>query len=214
MVQPKSHKINVTFTIPTGLLKNKVLLGSLGAVIILASGTYWFLGTPQYSMWRFKTAVTKHDGESAMRYFNIDKTVDNVWPKMTSALLAEAQKSDDTFGFMGLLLGSGMVDNMKPMIKEQLRTGLKDTFSGKPPSDQATTAEESTNIFGTDPKAWNKIKLISKGGKSYINVPKEVSGNSTDLRLILTKASDGRYWQITDMEMDGDWSTIFAGPST
>ncbi|MFA5967168.1 MAG: DUF2939 domain-containing protein [Patescibacteria group bacterium] len=204
----KSSPDKVSFTISTRFLRNKILLIALGAVVVLGAGSYWFIGTPQYSMWQLKTAIAKHDSELAMKYFNIDKMVDNVWPKMTSALMAEAQKSDDTFGIMGLLLGSGMVDNMKPTIKEQLRTSLKESLSGSKQSDQTTNTNENVSIFDTDPQAWDKIKLISKSGKSYINIPGDVDGNNNDLKLILTRASDGRYWQFTDMEVD-DWNKLF-----
>lgn len=176
----------------------------------MGGGFYWFIGTPQYSMWQLKTAVAKHDSELAMKYFNIDKMVDNMWPKMTSALMTEAQKSDDTFGIMGLLLGSGIVDNMKPMIKEQLRTNLKETLSDSKPSDSTANAEDNASIFITDPKEWSKIKLVSKDGKNYINIPADPDANNSDLKLILTKASDGRYWQVTDMEVD-DWGKLLSG---
>ncbi len=200
----------VSFTISTRFLKNKLLLIVLGAVIVLGGGFYWFMDTPQYSMWQLKTAIAKHDSELAMKYFNVDKMVDNVWPKMTSALMTEAQKADDTFGIMGLLLGSGMVDNMKPMIKEQLRTSLKESLSGSTQSDQTANTDENASIFVTDPQAWNKIKLVSKSGKSYIDIPGDADSNSGDLKLILTRASEGRYWQFTDMEV-ADWNTLFSG---
>ncbi|MBU1092071.1 DUF2939 domain-containing protein [Patescibacteria group bacterium] len=206
----KSSPDKVSFTISTRFLKNKLLLIVLGAVIVLGGGFYWFMGTPQYSMWQLKTAIAKHDSELAMKYFNVDKMVDNVWPKMTSALMTEAQQSDDTLGFMGILLGSGIVDNMKPMIKEQLKTSLENTFSGNQQGNQTTNTEVSVSIFDTDPKAWDKMKLISKGGRSYINIPKDVNGSDTDMKLVLTQASDGRYWQFSDIEV-ADWNTIFSG---
>lgn len=101
---------HLTVKVPLGFLKHKWFLGGVVAVIVLAGGTYWFTGTSQYSMWQLKQAAIHKDADKAMQFINIDKLMDNVWPRFTSAMMSEATKTEDPFGMLGAMLGSGLIE--------------------------------------------------------------------------------------------------------
>lgn len=201
----KNHALpsHLSIKVPLGFLNHKWFLYSAVAVLVLAGGTYWFLGTPQYSMWQFKQATIRQDADKAMKFINIDKLMDSIWPKVSSAMMTEATKTEDPFGMLGAMLGSGLIESMKPMIKEQINTGLKDLVSGK----SASENPEEDNGFIIAREDLDKLKLKSSKGKVYILAPAEVTGD-VEMKYILTRAEDGRYWQITDL--DADWSKLFS----
>lgn len=193
---------HLSIKVPLGFLKHKWFLYGGIAVVILVSGTYWFVGTPAYSMWQFKQAATHQDADKAMKFINIDKLMDSIWPKVSSAMMTEASKTEDPFGVLGAMLGSGLIEGMKPMIKEQITTGIKDLVSGK----SASENPDDENGFIISREDMDKLKLKSGQGKVYILAPAEVTGD-VEMKYILTRAEDGRYWQITDL--DADWSKLF-----
>ncbi len=199
----KSLPSHVSIKIPLSFLKHRWFLYGAIAVIVLAGGTYWALGTPQYSMWQLKQAALHQDADKAMRFINIDKLMDNIWPKFKSAMMAEATKQEDPFGMIGVMLGSGLIDGMQPTLKEELTKGIKNSISGK--SD--TEGGETQDSFISSKEDIKKIRLETSQGKVYVVIPAEVAEEDSDLKFIVTRAEDGRYWQITDME--ADWSNLF-----
>ena len=201
-MKKKTLPSHLSIKIPLSFLKHKWFLYGGIAVVVLAGGVYWFLGTPQYSMWQFKQAATHQDADKAMKFINIDKLMDSIWPKVSSAMMTEASKTEDPFGMLGAILGSGLIENMKPMIKEQITTGIKDLVSGKSVSENP----DDENSFIISREDMDKLKLKSSQGKVYILAPAEVTGD-VEMKYILTRAEDGRYWQITDL--DADWSKLF-----
>jgi hypothetical protein len=129
--------------------------------------------------------------------------MDSIWPKVSSAMMTEASKTEDPFGMLGAMLGSGLIEGMKPMIKEQITTGIKDLVSGK----SASENPDDENSFIISREDMDKLKLQSSQGRVYILAPAEVTGD-VEMKYILTRAEDGRYWQITDL--DADWSKLFS----
>jgi len=200
----KSLPSHISVKIPLGFIKHKWFLYGAAAVVILGAGAYWFIGTPQYSVWQMKQAAINHDADKAMRFINVDKLMDNVWPKFTSAMMAEASKTDDPFGMLGMMLGSGLIENMKPMLKEQLITGIKDSITGTLNSGDSGGEASSLPITKED---LSKFKLETSQGKTYLVAPAETA-DEVEMRYVLTRAEDGRYWQITDL--DADWSKLFS----
>lgn len=189
--------------VPLGILKNRWIIGTLVTILIVAIGFYYFVGTPQYSMWQLKQATIHQDTDKAMRFINIDKLIDNVWPKFTSAMMTEATKQEDPFGMLGTMLGLGLIENMKPMLKEQIISGIKGTITGE--SDSENPDEESSLIVSREDM--NKLKLKTSQGKTYILAPAEVTGDM-EMRYIITRSTTGRFWQITDLEID-NWDKLF-----
>jgi len=189
--------------VPLGVLKNRWIMGALITMLIVAISFYYFVGTPQYSMWQLKQAAIHKDADKAMQFINIDKLMDNVWPRFTSAMMSEATKTEDPFEMLGAMLGSGLIENMKPILKEQLITSIKDTITGK--SDSENPEEESSLIVSREDM--NKLKLKTSQGKTYILAPAEVTGD-IEMRYIITRSTTGRFWQITDLEID-NWDKLF-----
>ncbi len=189
--------------VPLGILKSRWVIGTLVTISIVAIGFYYFVGTPQYSMWQLKQAAIHQDTDKAMRFINIDKLIDNVWPKFTSAMMTEAAKQEDPFGMLGTMLGLGLIENMKPMLKEQIISGIKGTITGE--FDSENPDEESSFIVVQE--NINKLKLKTDQGKTYILVPAEAT-DDVEMRYIITRSTAGRFWQITDLEID-NWDELF-----
>ena len=188
----------LTIKVPFGFLKHRWFIYGAVAVVVLASGVYWALGTPRYSMWQLKQAILHEDVDKAMRFINVDKLMDNVWPKFKSAMLTEATKQEDPFGMIGAMLGAGLIDNMQPVLKEELVKGIEKTISGQSDTEDG----ESENSFIAHKEDLNKIWLEISQGKVYVVVPAEVADEGQEVKFVVTKADDGRYWQITDLEAD------------
>lgn len=172
------------------LIKNKkILFSSIIAflIIVLGSSYYWFLGTPQYSMMKLKSAIESHDADKAMTYIDIDAIFDSLWAKMQSKALSELEKSKDTedgFAAFGATLGMSFLENMKPGIKEMIKTTFKDS------------------IASSDPKEAEKQKLrttLTHDFKFKRNGNSATVEAGDNVKLIL-KQGDKRIWRIVGIE--------------
>jgi hypothetical protein len=98
------------------------------AVLLAASGGayYWYTGTPQYALGQVKKAYETHDTDLAFKYIDFDSVFDSFWSDIQKQLTEEATKTENEWEAFGTMIGQGIVQNMKPMLKDRLKTELTD----------------------------------------------------------------------------------------
>ncbi len=113
----------------TSLFTPKFAIAAL--VVLLACGGigwYWWTTTPQYALSQIRKAYETHNTDLALKYIDVDKIFDNLWASIEAKMAQQVASTDNGFAAFGALLGQTMVQNMKPTIKENLRTQLLDSI--------------------------------------------------------------------------------------
>ncbi len=166
-------------------IKKKTWLILLGLLLIIGfSSYYYWRGTPQYSILQLKTAVKNHDVDTALKYIDIDQVFDNLWERIKTEMLTESTETDNSFEALGAVLGIGLADSIKPIIKTAMRDGIINSI--KEEENTSTTTDKLSD-------AWNKdYKIKKKDNKVYLEFDDGIT-------FILIQTSK-RYWKIIDIE--------------
>ncbi len=91
-------------------------------------GWYWWTTTPEYALSQIQKAYATHDVNLALKYIDIDAIFDNLWARFETKMNQQLASSNNGYAAFGALLGETMVQNMKPTLKENLRTQLLDSI--------------------------------------------------------------------------------------
>src|ERR1700677_3984542 len=88
---------------------------------------YWWIGTPQYSLLQLKDAVSRGDSTTALSYFNTDAIFNNLWTQVeaqASVDEAQASQSGGALGTLGAMIGQGLLESIKPEVKQKFVQSL------------------------------------------------------------------------------------------
>jgi hypothetical protein len=148
-------------------------------VILAAAGAYWYwTTTPQYALYEIKKAYATHDSNLALKFIDTDSVFDNLWAQVQTRLDAQMAKSDG-FAALGTMIGEGIVERMKPTLKEDVRNRIIDSVK---------TATSTINIGGIAGKY-----TITRDGPDVL-----VEGDSP-LKIRLEKNGTS-YWRVVAIE--------------
>jgi len=172
----------------------KVILVGIIIIVVVAiagaGGYYWWKGTPTYSMHQLAKAIQDKNVEAAEIYIDYDSIFDSLWQQVTAEANAQLTKNnqDDPFASLGTVIGLGILNEMKPALKEDLRTTIEAGIRG----DESSTSTEATTTNQSLLSLKSGNYSIVKGNETYIPLDNGV-------KLILRQSPD-RHWMISEIE--------------
>jgi hypothetical protein len=104
----------------------KIAIAVLAILIVSGGGYYYWTGTPQYTLAQIKTAYETRDVNLAMKYINFDAVFDDQWSSIEAKISAQQSNTQNSWEAFGSMIGQGLVENMKPTLKEKMLSSLKD----------------------------------------------------------------------------------------
>ena len=171
--------------------KSVVLLSSLLLVFIIVLGTgYIFLKeTPRYSLYWFKKAILDHDAESALKYLDIDRIVDNMVQEMSGGEDKDKEKIQpkDPSKESMRNIGKAVIMQNLPAIKTQLREQLKSaivSYSDRTVLDNLNKA----SVFGLQIAMEGDMALVKIRGRDKV-------------AFKMAKSSEG-HWRIIAFNLE------------
>jgi len=170
-------------------------------LLIAATGAYhWWKGTPEYSMRQLSHAVQQKDVTAADAYIDYDSIFDSLWSQVTAEATSQlGENQNDPFSSFGTIIGLGLLENMKPTLKQQMRTSIEKSIEGT----EDATSTDATTTEQTFVSLAKRNYSIVKGDKIYISL-------DNGIKLILKQQPD-RHWMISEIEgldlTDDDAST-------
>ena len=75
---------------------------------------------------QLRSGIEQHSAEIVFHYVNIDEIFDNLWSEMTTTLTSDLQDSDASA--FGGALGMGLIQSVKPTLKNALKTGIENAL--------------------------------------------------------------------------------------
>lgn len=163
----------------TSLLKRTVV--SILVVMLWIISGCATTGTPRDSLSRLRSALLSHDGETALRYIDVDSIADH----FAEDILHRYATSDDLLASLGVTLGRNMQPLLLPFITEAIRKQLR----------KAISSTEDNPYFG----------YIRKAHVFYLNVTVEEDGRAfvepkgkSDFAFRMAKTGEG-YWKIVQL---------------
>lgn len=170
----------------------KIIFVAIGIVVLfgLIGGGYyyWWTGTPEYSVYQIKKAIETQDKELGLKYVDVDAIFENLWTDIKSEITKEAMEAEGFEG-MSAALGFQLVENMKPILKEEFRRGIESWFLP-----QTEESEEITDTEEDLGDVWQKdIEIKKQDDFAYIETP-------DGIKLIFMQKEGARYWVLTKIE--------------
>ncbi|MFZ3057710.1 MAG: hypothetical protein WA092_01560 [Minisyncoccales bacterium] len=165
-------------------LKSIIIIIAILAILFVG-GYYWWIGTPQYSLFQIKKAYKTHNADLALKYIDSDAIFENYWTEYIEKTMTETSSSNG-FETLGKIIALQMIQNMKPTIKDVLKQTIIKSFSENQESNN--DSEFTKNLNGT----WGSKPKISRKGNT---VTVDLSNN---IKLIMTK--NNHYWVVTKIE--------------
>ena len=159
-------------------MKKIIVLIVVVIIIILSGSIYYFLGTPTYSLYKTKKAISQHDSITFNKYVDVDRVVNNLFEQATSSLENNEEMKDNPFS--GLL--TTMLSSVKELIKSEINKSVEEISEGK------------NNKFISV-----SIESITKEGKSAKAVLKNLDGDTLKVDMIQTP---DRYWRVVSINFE------------
>ncbi len=159
------------------LKHKKVIVISLLVLLILSgAGFYWWTTTPKYTLYQIRKAYNKHDVDLALKYIDLDAVFEDYWKDLQKSLLEQISNSDNEWEAIGVVMGQGMIEKMKPTLKDQMKDSIIETI------------KDTDGVESPINKAVNNPNIYHDGNIVVV----EVEGSSIKFNL----KKDGRYWRL------------------
>ncbi len=156
-------------------MKKIIIISAVILVIAISSGTYYFTGTPTYSLYKLKKAIQSHDSTSFNKYADTERIVNSLVSEATKEL-----ETEDNNLFAGL--AQTLMLSMKDQIKNEINKSVEEISSGK-----------DNNL------ATVKIKSVEKSGMSANVVL--INNKDEEIRISMIQYPE-RYWKIVSINVD------------
>jgi hypothetical protein len=179
-------------------LQPRFLLTGLAVLLVISAaiggGYYYWTGTPQYTLEQLRTAYQTHDVDLALKYIDTDAVFDTLWTQIEAQMVTQASQSTDSWSTIGTMIGQGMVEGMKPALKEKFETGLTDAIKTGTTTSQVQDAVQ-------------KGKIVRSGDEYIVDT-------GTAIKLDLKKEDGQHYWRVVAIEGIYDPSSTDATTTT
>lgn len=170
-----------------------VILSGLGVFLVIASIIVWQIvkASPQYSIYQLYQAIDQHDYEKFKQYVDVEGISNNIIDKALTSTTEESKKdtsNNDPFYQLGYSLGLGLVNSMKPQLKETMITGIK------------KAVEDGSFKKDYKPKSIPDIFSVIEVKKTGKVADVIIKSQGKDNLKIKMRDMNG-YWQIFDMDL-------------
>ncbi len=163
-------------------------------VVVLASGFYYFTGTPRYSLYKLGRAVKNHDSAEFHKYVDVDRIVDHLATFAAEKFLEEMERDQATDAWQidgqvidkeyAMMIVPKMMESLKPQIKQEVTKFIEDT-------DEET---EGSPLLGA-----TLAGIETRGSLALVTV--EHADTGEEIRFKMVKSPD-RYWTIVEIDLD------------
>jgi hypothetical protein len=89
------------------------ITAAAAALIVIASSTLWYFGSPGWTLKGMKDAAQSHDADALNAYIDYPALRESLKAELMAQMMVEAKKDKSGFGALGMAFGSAM---MGPMI--------------------------------------------------------------------------------------------------
>ncbi|MCL5409654.1 MAG: DUF4352 domain-containing protein [Patescibacteria group bacterium] len=169
-----------------------ILTGVVGILLVVAFIGWQFIKvSPQYSVYQIYQATSQHDYEKFKKYVDVEGISNNVIDKALAQATESTTKdtsNNDPFYQLGQTIGIGLINSMKPQLKEKMTTEIKKAVE----EGTFKTAYKPKNIFGY----FNTVQANKDGKVATVTIKTQ---GKDDLTFKMRDL--GGYWQIFDMEL-------------
>lgn len=160
--------------------KSTIVIIILVILIGVFSGAfYYYTGTPTYSLYKIKKAISQHDSVTFNKYVDVDRVVSSLIEQATSSLEDDGELKDNPFKE----LATAFMSSMKEQIKNAINKSVEEISEGKSDSKISEV----------------KIDKVVKEGKSAKVTLKNSNGETINIDMIQTPE---RYWRIVGINLD------------
>jgi hypothetical protein len=153
----------------------------MGMVVTVLAVT----GTPQYSLYQFRTAVEAHDAETARRYLDVESVVDSMIDGVTDTGGSSGSRS--AWEEMGRNFTGGFMALAAPAMKESMRKQLRIALNR--PSEDTTVIRKITTT------RLREFEVKREGTMAFVTV-------RDDPRVLFRMHKSGGSWRIVQIMMD------------
>jgi hypothetical protein len=163
-------------------------------VVVLASGFYYFTGTPRYSLYKLGRAVKNHDSAEFHKYVDVDRIVDHLATFAVEQFLEEMERDQSANALqidgqqfdreLAMMMVPKMMESLKPQIKQEVTRLVEDTDEEM----------EGSPLLGA-----TLAGIEIKGSLALVTVENEDTGE--EIRFKMVKSPD-RYWKIVEIDLE------------
>ena len=163
-------------------------------VVVLASGFYYFTGTPRYSLYKIGRAVKNHDSGEFHKYVDVDRIVDHLAKYAVEQIVDQMERDQSTTAWqidgqqfdkeLAMMMVPKMMESLKPQIKQEVTRLIEDT----------NEETEGSPLLGA-----TLAGIEVKGSLALVTVEHEDTGE--EIRFKMVKSPD-RYWKIVEIDLE------------
>lgn len=156
--------------------KKVIIISLIALSILLGISLYWYATTPQYTLNQIKKAYNKHDVDLALKYMDLDAVFEDYWKDLQKNLLEQIANSDNEWEALGIVMGQGVIEKIKPTLKDKIKDSIIETI------------KDTDRIESPINKAVNNPNIYHDGNIVVV----EIEGSIIKLNL----KRDGRHWKL------------------
>lgn len=159
-------------------MKKVIILSVAALVVILGGLTYYFLGTPTYSLYKLKQAISQHDSITFNKYVDVDRLVSSLFDQATSSLADD----EDLKGNFFEEFATSILSSMREQMKNEINKAIEEIAEGKD--------DKFVSI---------KLDKVVKEGKSAKVTLKNSDEESINIDMIQMPE---RYWRVVGINFE------------
>ena len=195
-------------------MNRRIILVAVPVLLLGAAAagwTYYYRGTPQYSLKQAANAVKEKDRAAFQKYVAVDSVVSGAVDVLLARALEETRKEaaaeDDGFAALGAELAAGLIQGIKPMVVTELRNGIMEGVEQgdlRRAFDRDSATEEmglELTDAGAQPMEYAGLDMVSReGGTARADLQLRRTDLDQTFPLRLRLAQRDGYWQVMAVE--------------
>lgn len=160
----------------------KIIISVIALVLVLGGAFYYFVGTPKYSLYQLKKAITNHDSTTFNKYVDVDRVTGNLIETASKDFDEEMKKQYNPFGSFG----KGLLDAMLPALKEQMKSGINKGI-------EEISSDKDNKLVSV------KVQdVIMEGKSAKVTL---INSNNEPIKVSMIQTPE-RYWKIVSIDFD------------
>lgn len=159
-------------------MKKIIIPSVLVLVVAFASSAYYFMGTPTYSLYKTKKAISQHDSAEFNKYVDVDRVVSDLIEQASSSLENDDAMKDNPFKNFA----AAIISSMRERIKNEINKSIEEISEGK-------------NGKFSEVKI---VEIIREGKSAKVKL---VNSENKEIKLNMVQSSQ-RYWKVVGVAFD------------
>ncbi len=197
-------------------MRRSILLFLAVILVLGAAAAAWFVkrshDTPAYALRELAAAVDAKDQLAFEEHFDTKRVAQSVTEDLVSSTISQATRqasSTDGFGALGTMLGTQMLQGMKPMLAARIEQSITAAVRGEdpPPGDDLSTGRVLTNRADFRPlrEAFKGLDGVQqRGDVALVRVRMQLPDPDTVVVFTLRMERGPRAWRVVGVEQLGE----------